>query len=172
MASCSRMRHRGLLGSIPFSIKAIQPGLVPWVLIHRRSTASSRRIGSQQLLGDSRSFKFAPRGEPARTSCSTQGFPSPELDPRSLAGGKSAFIERRSGVVRMRPHLRLSNRNAPRHRLPPQQPKQTIPTETPTNQDRPHHPNQSTPTNPPHQPSPHSFTRLAFGDEIPELGGR
>jgi single-strand DNA-binding protein len=40
-----------------------------------------------------------PAGEPARTSCSAQGLPSPELDP-ARCRWESPFIERRSGVVR------------------------------------------------------------------------
>jgi hypothetical protein len=40
-----------------------------------------------------------PTGEPARSSCSAQGLPSPELDPAPLRW-ELLIIERRSGVVR------------------------------------------------------------------------
>ena len=40
-----------------------------------------------------------PTGEPARSSCSARGLPSPELDSAPLRW-ESLIIERRSGVVR------------------------------------------------------------------------
>jgi len=49
------------------------------------------RLGSQQLLALSRSLRLAPSGEPARSSRSALGLPSPELDPRSLAGGMGEY---------------------------------------------------------------------------------
>ena len=66
----------------------------------RRSfTASSRRIGSQELLAASRSLRFALRANPPEVLARPIGLPSPELDPARLRR-KSLSSERRSGVVR------------------------------------------------------------------------
>ncbi len=70
---------------------------------HRHSTASSRRLGSQQLLAVSRSFTFALRANSpevlARPRATLAGTGLP-----SAAGGGRRSCERRSGVVRMERH--------------------------------------------------------------------
>ena len=61
-----------------------------------------------RLTGTSGGFVIVdvrPKGEPARTSCSAQGLPSPELDPASLPVG---------GAVHRTTHRRRSQGTKPR----------------------------------------------------------
>jgi hypothetical protein len=54
---------------------------------HRRSTASSRRLGSQQLLAVSRSFTFALRANPPEVLARPRGLPHRDWTPLAAGGG-------------------------------------------------------------------------------------
>ena len=78
---------------------ALKNDLQPPERVHRRFTASSRRIGSQELLAASRSWRFALRANPPELLARPLGFPLRNLTPLRCRW-ESPFIERRSGVVR------------------------------------------------------------------------
>jgi len=55
---------------------------------HRRSTASSRRIGSQELLACRDRWRFAQRANPPELRARPKGFPLRNLTPLRCGGGR------------------------------------------------------------------------------------
>jgi len=55
---------------------------------HRRSTASSRRIGSQELLACRDRWRFAQRANPPELRARPRGFPLRNLTPLRCGGGR------------------------------------------------------------------------------------
>jgi hypothetical protein len=81
----------------------------------RRFTASSRRLGSQQLLADSRSVNFALRAKPPEVLARPEGFPLRDWTPladgenRRTANDAGASFARTSGIRFRRDRRRRSS---------------------------------------------------------------